>query len=100
MTSAASPAGRVIRDTCGTVRGAIAHQQAGEPQCGFCLHAELVARISAEGLAPPPASPNAVGAVMRRRQLAAEVRAFEEHHPEGHAARWLRPVGNDTARTA
>ena len=44
------------RDTCGSLRGMIAHQSAGENPCGWCVTAEAAARLSAEAITwrPPP----------------------------------------------
>jgi hypothetical protein len=38
----------MIRETCGTVEGWLAHQATSEPPCGFCVRAERVALIEAE----------------------------------------------------
>jgi len=81
----------VIRDICGTQRGAIAHVTAGESQCGWCQHAERCARLAAEATARPPL-PLGVGslepvsaerAALNRSVLDAEVLAFERDHPGG-----------------
>lgn len=71
------------RDACGTLRGMIAHQSAGEEACGWCAHAEAAARLSAEagpsralrsGLLEPV---SAAQAALNARVLAAEVEEFE-----------------------
>jgi len=49
------------RESCSTVRGVLDHQAAREPLCGFCAHAEAVARISAEAV---PERPEAVSGVL------------------------------------
>jgi len=50
----------MIRETCGTLRGALAHQAAGEPWCGWCTHAERLARLAAEAIPGRPPAPRAV----------------------------------------
>jgi hypothetical protein len=47
----------MIRETCGTLRGAKAHQAAREPWCGWCIHAERVVRLAAEAIPERPPSP-------------------------------------------
>jgi hypothetical protein len=49
----AIPETLLVRPECGTPAGALAHQYAGEPWCGWCRHAERVAAAEAEGLAMP-----------------------------------------------
>ena len=77
-----------FREVCGGLRGMLAHQAAGEDPCGWCLHAEQVARLAAEALRPAPRE--AVGgwlpvtdeeASVHRAVLAAEVEEFEGSHP-------------------
>jgi hypothetical protein len=70
------------RPSCGTVAGAIAHQQAGEDLCGFCLLADRVAAAVAA-----QAYPARIWTPVTREQaernlavLAAEVRAYEIAH--------------------
>ena len=43
----------MIRPVCGTMRGALAHQAAGEPWCGWCRDAERAAAMEAERFASP-----------------------------------------------
>jgi hypothetical protein len=47
----------MIRETCGTLRGALAHQSGGEDWCGWCLHAERVVRLTAEAIPERPPRP-------------------------------------------
>lgn len=80
------------RETCGTARGALAHQTAGEPLCGWCLEAEAMARARAESVPrrPSPAPSTAPGylapvtaaqAAANYALLGAEVEAFERANP-------------------
>lgn len=91
------------RETCGTLRGALAHQRAGEPLCGWCLLAEAAARIRAEGipqrLSPAPGTPEALlagvtpaEAAEHRAVLAAEVEAYERDHPRAFDNRRRVPL--------
>ncbi len=96
----------MIRPECGTIKGALAHQQNGEAWCGWCVAAERVARLSAEGIParppPPPASPagpplpyRPVTADQARRnaqRLLAEVEAYERGTAEAPSGRNLRSV--------
>jgi hypothetical protein len=43
------------RDCCGTLRGMVAHQSAGEHPCGWCVRAETAARLEAEAVTWRPA---------------------------------------------
>lgn len=77
----------MIRETCGTLRGALAHQAAREPLCGWCTHAEAIARASAEDIPrrpsaiwPPVAPEDARG---HANVLDAEVAQYELDHPTG-----------------
>lgn len=81
----------MIREICGTRRGAIAHAAASEAQCGWCQQAERCARLAAEATARPPL-PVGMGslepvsaerAALNRNILDAEVKAFEHDHPHG-----------------
>lgn len=47
----------MIRPTCGTMKGFLAHEREAEPVCGFCLRAERVAALEAEALLPVPPPP-------------------------------------------
>lgn len=38
------------RESCGTARGAMAHQACGERLCGWCAEAEAMARLRAEAV--------------------------------------------------
>ena len=80
------------RESCGTARGALAHQTAGEPLCGWCLEAETAARLRAEAVprrpAPAPgtreeclAPVTPAQAAVNRAVLAAETEAWERDHP-------------------
>ena len=81
----------MIRDICGTRRGAIAHAAAREPQCGWCQQAERCARLAAEATARPPLPlgagslepVSAERAALNRNILDAEVKAFDHDHPYG-----------------
>lgn len=48
------------RESCGTARGAMEHQQAGERLCGWCAEAEALARLRAEAFPSPASAPGAV----------------------------------------
>lgn len=50
----------MIRATCGSLRGAVAHGVAGEALCGWCLHAERLARLAAEAIPERPPAPRPV----------------------------------------
>jgi hypothetical protein len=79
----------MIRPICGSVPGALAHQAAGEPVCGWCSWAEKARRIEAEGIPsrvpPPPESDvrpvSDVDAAMHALVLRRELAAFEKAHP-------------------
>lgn len=45
------------RESCGTARGAMAHQEAGERLCGWCAEAEALARLRAEAIPSRPPVP-------------------------------------------
>lgn len=87
------------RDVCGTLRGMIAHQSAGEDPCGWCRGAEAVARLSAEGVPSGLPAANVMEpvsgerAAVNRFVLAAEVEEFER----GHGARNVVPYRPRTA---
>ena len=70
------------RDSCGTVKGAAAHQQQGEDLCGFCLLADRVAAAVAAQAYPariwPPVTREQ--AARNAAVLDAEVRAWEIDH--------------------
>lgn len=79
-----------FRETCGTLRGMLAHQAAGEAPCGWCAQAERAAALAAEAARPQPAGPSgrflpvtATEAEEHRRVLEAAVAAHERDHPEG-----------------
>lgn len=72
-----------FRESCGTVPGAVAHQEAGESLCGWCAMGERVALLAAGLASPgfyPPVTPQQ--AEMNRALLASELRAYEIGH--GH----------------
>ena len=77
----------MIRETCGTLRGALAHQAAGEVPCGWCARAEAVARASAEEIPsrPSPAWPPVTPEQARDHAeiLDREVARYELDHPTG-----------------
>lgn len=90
-----------FREVCGTLRGMLAHQAAGEAPCGWCAQAERAASLAAEACRPVPPVP--VGgflpvteeeASVNRAVLEAEVAAFERDHPgagsrdTGHRHLW------------
>jgi hypothetical protein len=84
------------RPQCGTPQGALAHQAAGEPWCGWCRHAERLAALQAEGIPMPPpqargplAPVSAVQAAANARLLDTEVAAYENRD---RPARHLRAV--------
>lgn len=86
------------RQICGSLRGMIAHQSAGEQPCGWCLQGETAARLAAEA-APTglraanvlePVSPEQ--AAVNARVLAAEVEEFERGHGAMNVVHRLRRV--------
>lgn len=85
----------MIRASCGTLAGALAHADAGERQCGWCAHGEAVARLEAERVPrrQPAAEPvfrplTAAQAQRNAAALAAEAEAYERDHPvSGHGDR-------------
>lgn len=90
-------------EACGTPRGALAHQSAGEPPCGWCAEAEAAARLRAEGTprrpSPAPgtaaahlAPVTAVQAAVNRAVLAREVEAYERDHPHAFGNRRAAPL--------
>lgn len=89
----------VYRDCCGTLRGMIAHQSAGEEPCGWCAQAETAARLAAEAVTWKPSPSGAlepVGpeqAAVNRGILAAEIEEFER----GHGARNVVPYRSRSA---
>ena len=80
-----------VRETCGTLHGALAHQAAGERMCGWCARAEAVARASAEGIPSrpsplwPPVTPEQARA--HAEILDAEVARYELDNPTGRGIR-------------
>lgn len=72
------------RQSCGTLDGILAHQAADEPPCGFCAHAEAVARLAAEGV--PERPPDLFAPVTEAQAhanavlLLAEEEEFERQH--------------------
>jgi hypothetical protein len=86
----------MIRAACGTVRGVLEHQAAREWPCGWCVHAERVARLSAERLASLPedrllpVTPEQ--ALANAWLLDRETAAFDREHRNGSRNRWLRSV--------
>lgn len=74
------------RDSCGSLRGMIAHQSAGERPCGWCTAAETAVRLSAEAVTWKPVPAGAFDPVTPEQAkanadlLAAEVEAFERGH--------------------
>ena len=95
----------MVRDTCGSVASALAHQAAGEPLCGWCSYAEQARRIAAEGipgrLAPPPETDvrpvSAADAAMHLAILRREVTEFDRAHPGWN---WRADGIRDTTRSA
>lgn len=77
----------MIRETCGTLRGAQAHHAAGEPLCGWCAHAEAVTRACAEDIPqrPSPVWPPVTPEQAREHRLVldAELAQYEADHPTG-----------------
>jgi hypothetical protein len=93
-------------ELCGTARGALAHQAAGESPCGWCLVAAPAARSRSGGVAGPPspapgtrtalmAPVTPVQAAVNRAVLAAEVEAFENNHRPASPLRLI--TGTETA---
>lgn len=90
----------MIRPECGTVQGLLAHQHAREYPCGWCVHAESVARLTAEKHAPLPMAPSRAlllpvtgdQAQANLALLERELDAFEKAHRNGSRRRWLRSV--------
>lgn len=82
------------REICGSLKGALAHQAAGEELCGWCAQAERTAFLAAE--ASRPQLPEPVGgflpvteleASVHRAVLEAEVKAFEQAHRNDYGRR-------------
>jgi hypothetical protein len=95
----------VIRPSCGTLAGLLAHQAAGERPCGTCVYEDAVRRFAAEGL---PCRPTPVGwlAPVTRAQAAenaalllAEVEEFDRSH-RGGGRRPLRVIRGGKGRRA
>jgi hypothetical protein len=82
------------RDVCGSLRGMIAHQSAGEDPCGWCAQAETAARLAAEAVTWKPARADALGpvtseqAAVNRAILAAEAEEFERGHGAANVVRY------------
>lgn len=77
----------MMRQTCGTKSGMLAHQSAGERMCGTCSYADAALRIAAEGIAerPSPADRSLIPvspdqARINALILDAEVQAWEREH--------------------
>lgn len=87
-----------VRESCGTIRGVLAHQAAAEDWCGWCRYAERVASLAAERFATAPAPdgflpPVTAGdAEAHRLVLEAAVADFESKHGGESRERWLRSV--------
>lgn len=84
----------MIRGSCGTLAGALAHAEAGEAQCGWCAHGEALAALEAERVPRRPSSDGPVfrplTAAQARRNaavLAAEAEAYEREHPGAYDGR-------------
>jgi hypothetical protein len=79
----------VYRDSCGTLRGRIDHQSAGEDPCGWCVQAEATARLASEAVTRRPVRFDALEPVSEERARAnaaaldAEVEAYERDHRGG-----------------
>lgn len=88
------------RESCSTIRGVLDHQAAREPLCGFCAHAEAVARVSAESI---PERPQAVCGVLppvtgrqasvHRNVLLAALDGFDGYAEDDELARWRAAKG-------
>lgn len=84
----------VYRDTCGSLRGMIAHQSAGERPCGWCVQAETAARLAAEAITWRPSPVGALEPVSLDRAvenaaiLAAEVDEYEATHAPARPGRY------------
>jgi hypothetical protein len=79
----------VYRPECGTPRGALSHQQAGEDLCGFCALADRVAAAVAAQALPSrlwlPVTPEQ--AARNAAVLDAEVVAYEIDHGQHQRGR-------------
>lgn len=78
------------RDSCGSLRGMIDHQSAGEEACGWCISAEASARLSAESITWHPSPGGMIlepvsetQAQLNRAVLDTEVEAYERDHRPG-----------------
>lgn len=77
------------RESCGTVRGMIGHQAAGEEPCGWCVQAEAVARLASEAVTRRPVRFDALEPISEERARAnaaaldAEVEAYDRGHRGG-----------------
>jgi hypothetical protein len=76
------------RDVCGSLRGMIAHQVAGERPCGWCAQAETAARLGAEAVTWRPAPAGAFEPVTADQATVnrAVLEAAVEAHERGHGA--------------
>jgi len=83
-----------FRDCCGSLAGMIAHQTAGEKPCGWCVQAEVSARLAAEAVTWRPVPAGALEpvsseqATVNRAVLAAEVEEFERGHGAANVVRY------------
>lgn len=91
------------RESCGTPRGAMAHQRGGERLCGWCAAAEAAARLRAEAYPSRPSAPGRehlepVTAMQASVNRAALVAAFEgiewEPDPAGHRLHVIKGSGS------
>lgn len=99
----------MIRPSCGTVRGALAHQAAGEAWCGWCAQAERSARLAAEAGPSLPGSPHgavtAAEAQRHAQRLDIEVAAHEgkwksDRNWRGQHLRVVPPADGESAGAA
>jgi hypothetical protein len=93
------------RDSCGSLRGMIDHQSAGEEPCGWCASAEMTARLSAEAITRRPANAGGLEPVSEEQArinaavLLVEVEAYERSRC-ANPSRHLAPVPHPARRVA
>ena len=85
----------IYRQSCGSLAGIIAHQSAGERPCGWCVQAEVAARLAAEAITwrPAPAGPlqapvTAARAAVNAAALVAALDAYEAEHAPARPSRY------------
>lgn len=95
----------MIRPSCGTLAGLLAHQAAGEKPCGTCAFEDGIRRLAAEGLPSRPTPAGWLPPVTRAQAaanaalLAAEAEEFDRTH-RGGGRRPIRVIRGGKPRHA